>query len=76
MEGELARGAFVSGCCTVSDASCDDGSTALPRALAVGSRFDVRLSVASGPQTSVISPVTDVVQRVGGRWRAPAIRPR
>ena len=69
MDGDLGRGTFVYGCYNASDTSCDDGNTALPRALAVGSRFDVRLSIASGPQPSVISPVTDVVRRVEGAFQ-------
>lgn len=69
MDGDLGRGTFVYGCYNASDTSCDDGNNALPRALAVGSRFDVRLSIASGPQPSVISPVTDVVRRVDGAFQ-------
>jgi hypothetical protein len=69
MDGDLGRGTFVYGCYNASDTSCDDGNTALPRALAVGSRFDVRLSIASGPQPSVISPVTEVVRRVDGAFQ-------
>jgi hypothetical protein len=69
MDGDLGRGTFVYGCYNASDTSCEGGSTALPRALAVGSRFDVRLSIPSGPQPSVISPVTDVVRRVDGAFQ-------
>ena len=69
MDGDLGRGTFVYGCYNASDTSCEGGSTVLPRALAVGSRFDVRLAIASGPQPSVISPVTDVVRRVDGAFQ-------
>jgi hypothetical protein len=68
MRGDLGRGTFVYGCYNDSDTSCDTGNDALPKALAVGSRFDVRFSIESGAQPTVIAPVGDLVRRVGGAF--------
>ena len=62
--GDLGRGSFVYGCYNDSDTSCDDAGTDLPKAVAVGSRFDVRFAINSGPTPSVISPAPDFVRRV------------
>jgi hypothetical protein len=71
--GDLGQGAFVYGCYNTTDTSCDDGGTELPRGLALGSRFDLRFSIKSGPQPSVISPVTDVVRRVDGVFQVEGV---
>lgn len=71
--GDLGKGTFVYGCYNETDTSCDDGGTDLPRAIAVGSRFDMRFSISSGVQPTVISPATDLVRRAGEAFevRAP-----
>jgi hypothetical protein len=70
--GDLGKGTFVYGCHNDTDTSCDDGGTNLPSALAVGSRFDMRFSISSGAQPSVVSPATDLVRRVGNAFEVRA----
>lgn len=71
--GELGKGTFVYGCTNSTDTACDGGQTSLPRAVAVGGRFDLRFSVNGGKQPVVISPVSDQVRRIGDAFevRAP-----
>jgi hypothetical protein len=68
LRGDLGRGTFLYGCYNASDTSCEGGNDALPKALAVGSRFDLRFSIESGPQPSVIAPAGDLVRRVDGAF--------
>ena len=68
MRGDLGRGTFVYGCYSDSDTTCESGNDDLPKALAVGSRFDVRFSIESGPLPTVVAPVGDLVRRVDGAF--------
>jgi hypothetical protein len=71
--GDLGRGTFVYGCVSESDTACVGRSaSALPAVVAVGSLFDVRFSIATGPQPTVASPLTDLVRHTNSGFLVEA----
>jgi hypothetical protein len=71
--GDLGAGDFVYGCFDEeTDITCVDGDEDLPRALAVGARFDLRFSIKSGPQPVVRAPASDFVKQIEGGFQVRA----
>jgi hypothetical protein len=67
--GDLGAGDFAYGCFNDTDITCADSDHGLPRAIAVGGRFDLRFAIKSGPQPTVIAPASDFVRTVEGGFQ-------
>lgn len=71
--GDLGAGEFLYGCFNDTDSACEDSDDPiLPRAIAVGGRFDLRFATKSGPLPSVIAPANDYVRPVEGGFQVRA----
>ena len=70
--GDLGRGRFVYDCFNQTDTACQSGEAELPKALAVGGRFELRFAIESGAQPSVIAPSFEFVKRIDGGFQVRA----
>jgi hypothetical protein len=72
--GDLGAGNFKYGCLNETDPTCDEIDR-LPKAIAVGGRFDLAFEIKTGPQPTVIAPASDFVRSVEGGFqvRAPGV---
>jgi hypothetical protein len=67
--GDLGAGDFAYGCFNDTDITCANSDHGLPRAIAVGGRFDLRFVIKSGAQPTVIAPASDFVRAVEGGFQ-------
>jgi hypothetical protein len=70
--GDLGVGDFMYECFNETDITCIDNDDDLPRAIAVGGRFDLRFTLQSGPQPTVTAPAMDFVRAIEGGFQVRA----